>query len=221
MTTRIGLISDVHASPQPLRQALDIFERESVDDIICAGDIAGYYDTVAPTIDLMVRSNCKAVVGNHDQSYLERPARDDDQDVRAYLEALPCRLELEIEGLRVLVVHANPPAEQNGGIKLLDQQGSIIEDLRQEWTSNLAGIDSDVLIVGHTHQVFALPLGEVFVVNPGSSVFNHSCMILSLPELTVREFALGRQNIVRCWNFSMLFGSGQVAPSARGQHKAN
>ncbi len=221
MTTRIGLISDVHASPQPLRQALDIFERESVDDIICAGDIAGYYDTVAPTIDLLAHARCKAVMGNHDQSYLEQPAREDDQDVRAYLEALPLRLELEIEGLRVLVVHANPPEEQNGGIKLLDQQGGIIEDRRQEWTSNLAEVDSDVLIVGHTHQVFALPLGRVFVVNPGSSVFNHSCMILSLPELTVREFALGRRNIVRCWNFSMLFGSGQVAPSPGGRHKAN
>ena len=221
MTTRIGLISDVHASPQPLRQALDIFAREGVDDIICAGDIAGYYDTVAPTIDLMVQSGCKAVVGNHDQSYLEQPPREDDQDVRAYLEALPRRLELEIEGLNVLVVHANPPADLNGGIKLLDQQGDIIEERRQEWAGNLAEIDSDVLIVGHTHQVFALPLGQVFVVNPGSSVFNHSCMILSLPELTVREFALGRRNIVRCWNFSMLFGSGQLAPSPRGQRKAN
>ena len=220
MTTRIGLISDVHASPQPLRQALDIFERESVDDVICAGDIAGYYDTLAPTIDLLARSKCKAVAGNHDQSYLEQPAREDDREVRAYLEALPRSLELEIEGLKLLVVHAHPPAEQNGGIKLLDQQGGIIEDHRQEWTSNLAGIDSDVLIVGHTHQVFALPLGQVFVVNPGSSVFNHSCMILSLPELTVREFALDRHNIVRCWNFSMLFGSEQIGPLPRGQHKA-
>lgn len=221
MTTRIGLISDVHASPQPLRQALDIFERESVDDIICAGDIAGYYDSVAPTIELLARSRCKAVAGNHDQSYLEKPAREDDQDVRAYLEALPLRLELEIEGLKVLVVHASPPAEQNGGIKLLDQQGDIIEDRRQEWAGNLAEVDSDVLIVGHTHQVFALPLGQVFVVNPGSSVFNHSCMILSLPELTVREFALGRQDIVRCWNFSMLFGSEQVAPPPRGPRTTN
>ena len=116
MTTRIGLISDVHASPLPLRQALDIFERENVDDIICAGDIAGYYDSVAPTIELLARSGCKAIAGNHDQSYLEKPAREDDQDVRAYLEALPLRLELEIEGLKVLVVHASPPAEQNGGI---------------------------------------------------------------------------------------------------------
>ena len=77
MPTRIGLISDVHSSPDPLQQALDIFEREGVDDIICAGDIAGYFETVAPTIELLAKSNCKAVVGNHDQSYLEKPLRED------------------------------------------------------------------------------------------------------------------------------------------------
>lgn len=205
MTTTIGLISDLHSSPQPLRQALDIFERENVDDIICAGDIAGYYDTVAPTVALLLQSNCKAVIGNHDQSWLEHPPREDDQQVRAYLGELPRRLELEIEGMKVLVVHANPPAEQSGGIRLLDQQGEIIEERRQEWTSNLATVDCDLLIVGHTHQVYAAQLGKVFVVNPGSSVFNHSCMILSLPELTVREFGLGGQDIVRSWNFSMLY----------------
>lgn len=205
MTTTIGLISDLHSSPQPLRQALDIFERENVDDIICAGDIAGYYDTVAPTVALLLQSNCKAVIGNHDQSWLEHPPREDDQQVRAYLGELPRRLELEIEGMKVLVVHANPPAEQSGGIRLLDQQGAIIEERRQEWTSNLATVDCDLLIVGHTHQVYAAQLGKVFVVNPGSSVFNHSCMILSLPELTVREFGLGGQDIVRSWNFSMLY----------------
>jgi predicted phosphodiesterase len=40
MTTRIGLVSDVHSSPIPLGQALDIFRKENVDEIICAGDIA-------------------------------------------------------------------------------------------------------------------------------------------------------------------------------------
>ena len=44
-----------------------------------------------------------------------------------------------------------------------------------------------------------------FSVNPGSSAFNHSCMILSLPDLGVREFALGNREIVKCWNFSMLY----------------
>ncbi len=205
MSTTIGLVSDVHSSPTPLRQALDIFEREKVDAIICAGDIAGYYDSLAPTIGLLQQSGCKTVLGNHDQIYLAGPAREDDLAVRAYLQQLPLTLNFEIEQTRLLVVHASPPAEQHGGIKLLDQQGGVIEERRQEWIANLSAVDCEVLIVGHTHQVYALQLGDVFVVNPGSSVFNHSCMILSLPDLTVQSFALGGNEIVKCWNFSMLY----------------
>ena len=102
-------------------------------------------------------------------------------------------------------MHANPPAEQKGGIRLLDENGDVRPERGQEWTEKLAGIEYDVLIVGHTHQVYALQLGDVFVVNPGSSVFNHSCMVMSLPDLGVREFALGDREIVKCWNFGMLY----------------
>ncbi len=204
MTTRIGLVSDVHSSPGPLGQALEVFSNEHVDQIICAGDIAGYYDTLAPTIELLAQSNCKAIVGNHDQSYLEKTSRDDESPIRAYLQLLPQTLDLEIEQKRVLVVHANPPSEQHGGIKLLDQQGQVMQDRKDEWSMTLAELEYDVLIVGHTHQVYAEQLGDVLVVNPGSTVFNHSCMILSLPGLSVQTFALGNQQIVKCWNFSML-----------------
>ena len=205
MTTRIGLISDVHSSPGPLGQALEIFRQEQVDDIICAGDIAGYYDTLLPTIELLVESGCKAIVGNHDQSYLEKERPQDDPAIRAYLQNLPLFLDLEIEQKRLFVVHANPPCEQHGGIKLLDQQGGIKVDRKDEWTLALSEFDYDVLIVGHTHQVYAEQLGQVLVVNPGSSVFNHSCMILSLPDMSLETFALGNREIVKCWNFSMLY----------------
>ena len=204
MTTRIGLVSDVHSSPDPLRQALDIFGNEQVDEIICAGDIAGYYDTLAPTIELLAQSNCRAIVGNHDQYYLEKASQDGGSSIRNYLENLPQTLDLEIEQKRILVVHANPPSEQHGGIRLLDQQGQVRQERKEEWGMNLAKLEHDVLIVGHTHQVYAERLGEVLVVNPGSTVFNHSCMILSLPDLSVQTFALGNQQIVKCWNFSML-----------------
>ena len=205
MTTRIGLVSDVHSSPGPLRQALDIFAAEGVDEIICAGDIAGYYDNLEPTIELLQGVNCRTIAGNHDLSYLGRPAHADDGRVREYLQALPPTLELEVEGVKLLAVHANPPAEQHGGIRLLDQHGKPRADRQQEWTDKLASLEHDLLIVGHTHQVYALRLGDVMVINPGSTVFNHSCMIISLPDLTVRSFALGNHEIVDCWNFGMLY----------------
>lgn len=205
MTTRIGIISDVHSSPAPLAQALELFRGAGVDDVICAGDIAGYYDTVKPTVELLAGANCKAILGNHDQEYLEQAPPQADPSVHAYLSRLPQTLELDIENRRVLVVHANPPSEQLGGIRLLDPQGEVKAERQQEWTRKLEQLEFDVLIVGHTHQVYALQLGDVFVINPGSSVFNHSCMILSLPDMQVQTLAIGNQEIVRCWNFGMLY----------------
>ena len=204
-TIRLGLVSDVHSSPAPLRHALEIFRRHEVDEIICAGDIAGYYDSVGPTISLLRESGCRSVIGNHDQSFLEKTEASEHVEERAYLRSLPETLSFEFDGLRTMVVHANPPSEQHGGIKLLNQEGGLIEERVELWRETLAEYPLDVLIVGHTHQVYAEKLGDVLVVNPGSSVFNHSCMILSLPDLSVQTFALEGKDIIPCWHFAMLY----------------
>jgi putative phosphoesterase len=210
MTTRIGLISDVHSSPVALAEALQIFAEQQVDDIICAGDIAGYYDTLLPTIRLLVRADCKTIIGNHDQSWLEENTAEqgdgDSSEIRSYLQQLPQTLELVVEGKRLFVVHANPPSEQHGGIKLRDRYGNIVAQRKAKWTQSLADFHHDVLIVGHTHQVYAEQLGRVLVINPGSVPFNHSCMVLSLPDLRVETYALGDREITHCWNFSMQQG---------------
>jgi putative phosphoesterase len=210
VTTRIGLISDVHSSPEALAEALQIFTEKQVDDIICAGDIAGYYDGLLPTIQLLAGSNCKTIVGNHDQSWLEENTVEqgggDSSEIRNYLQQLPQTLQLSIEGKRLFVVHANPPSEQHGGIKLRNRYGEIVAERKAEWNQLLADFEYDVLIVGHTHQVYAEQLGKVLVINPGSVPFNHSCMVLSLPELRVETYALGDREIIHCWNFTMQQG---------------
>ena len=207
VSTRIGLISDVHASPVALAEALQIFAEQRVDDIICAGDIAGYYDTLLPTVQLLIGSGCKTIIGNHDQAWLEKNSGEDDaeghKEIRDYLQKLPQTLELVVEGKRLFVVHANPPSEQHGGIKLRDRYGNLVAERQDNWTKSLVDFDHDVLIVGHTHQVYAEQLGRVLVINPGSVPFNHSCMILSLPDLSVDTYALGDREITHCWNFSM------------------
>ena len=45
--TSIGLISDVHATPTPIEEALSIFKQAGVEQVFCAGDIAGYGDQLA------------------------------------------------------------------------------------------------------------------------------------------------------------------------------
>ena len=203
MATRIGLVSDVHASPKALAEALDLFASHGVHEIICAGDIAGYHEPLLPTVRLLRQAGCKAVAGNHDQYWLAENAARGNPEIIEYLGGLPPTLDLDIEGQRIFVVHANPPSEQHGGIKLRNRDGDIEDARKQPWREALCDFEPEVLIVGHTHQVYAERLGTTLVINPGSVPFNHSCMILDLPSLQVEVFALGGREIIYSWNFSV------------------
>ena len=99
------------------------------------------------------------------------------------------------------MVHASPEDPLMGGIRLLDQHGHIIQQEEDYWAGQLAEFDYDVLVVGHTHQVFARQLGSSLVINPGSTQFNHSCAILNLPDLTVEFIPLSDHDIAPVWNW--------------------
>jgi len=196
----IGLISDVHAAPAPLAEALSIFKKTGVDQVLCAGDIAGYMDEPEATIALLQENHCHTIVGNHDLLYLDHH-EDESSAASAFLKSLPAFYQTRIEGKSIYMVHAQPPDGCHGGIKLLDKNGELMADKVALWTEKLQGFEHDVLIVGHTHQVFIETLGDTLVINPGSSAFNNSCAILRLPEMTVELFALSGKTILNTWNW--------------------
>ncbi|MDH3342168.1 MAG: YfcE family phosphodiesterase [Gammaproteobacteria bacterium] len=209
MATRIGLISDTHSTLAPLQEALDIFQREQVDCIICAGDIAGYGEKkiqhdIEPLIELLEKHDCLMVAGNHDH-WIEEYSSNNKDRVISFFNSLPSYLELNIEGKRLYVVHASPPDLEHGGIKLLDPEGVVFQDRKAFWSNELKDLNADILIAGHTHQILCEQLGDVLLINPGSTVFNHNCSILSLPEMQVEHFPLSGKEPIKVWNWGMLF----------------
>jgi len=209
VSVKIGLISDVHAYPEPLREALELFRRERVATILCGGDVAGYGSDLNTTVQLLIESGCQAVTGNHDLWYLERHDSGVDSEATAWLRSLPRRVELTVAGQRIVMVHASPPDSLLDGIRLLDEEGRLLADEQARWSEKLRDCCSEVLIVGHTHQVFAEQLGRVLAVNPGSTCFNHSCAILQLPELTVTIHPLGgHSEPLLAWNWGLLARAG-------------
>lgn len=197
----IGLLSDVHATPGPLAEALSIFSRAGVEQVFCAGDIAGYREALGETVALLVEHDCKTIVGNHDLLYLDHYGDEPDNAAAAWFRQLPASMDTVIAGKRVYMVHAHPPGACHGGIKLLNREGEVQPDRVALWAERLETFDCDVLVVGHTHQVFAEQVGNTLVVNPGSSAFNHACAILRLPELTVEFFSLSGKAIGKTWNW--------------------
>lgn len=200
---KLGLISDPHADPEPVAEALSVFKQEQVDLIWCTGDIAGYGKRLEETVALLQESGCQSILGNHEIWYLEKEGGRQDTAINRYLNGLPLVMHKDIEGKRLYMVHASPPDSMIEGIRLLDRNGNLIEAEKQAWTGRLSDFDYEVLIVGHTHQVFAETLGSTLVINPGSTRFNHSCAILSLPDMKVRWFALSGQRIEKSWNWAM------------------
>lgn len=201
MPTVIGIISDVHATPKPVRDALHIFKQHGVDHILCAGDIAGYGDELDETIELLNKHQCISIVGNHDEWLLEKNLGYTQSTSLDYLHQLPAAIEMVYEHKRLYLVHISPFGSQLKGIRLLDEYGDKIDSEFEHWNLYLKEFDFDVLIIGHTHQTYAELLGRTLVINPGSTKFNHSCAILSLPEMKVEFFALSGKKIQPAWNW--------------------
>ena len=199
--TLIGLVSDVHETPEPLEEALSIFSSRGVKQVFCAGDIAGYGENLQKTIEILQANSCLTISGNHDLLYLDHHEEETDNQAVKFLKELPTTIEQVIEGKRIYMVHAQPPDECHGGIKLLNKKGEVLEDRVSQWAEKLRTFYCDVLVVGHTHQVFVEKIGNTLVVNPGSSVFNHCCAILRLPEMSVELIALSGKTIVKNWNW--------------------
>ena len=169
--------------------------------ILCPGDIAGYGNQLDTTVELLIAGNCKAILGNHEIWHLDNTAKGKKDRASSFFSTLPAVIELTIEGKNLYMVHASPPRSYMDGIKLLDDDGNILLDQKQKWSERLINFEHDVLVVGHTHQVFAERLGGTLVINPGSTRFNHTCAILLFPDLELRWFALSNKPPEKVWNW--------------------
>ena len=201
---KIGLISDVHATVNPVEEALTLFRQNNVDITICVGDIAGYGEELDQTVEMLLKGKCQVISGNHDTWFLEKQVPEDQQWIINYFATLPAILDFTVEEKHLYVVHASPPRSNMKGIKLLDKHGEIIPARKERWTNNIERFNYDVLIVGHTHQVFSERLGNTLVINPGSTKFNHTCAILTLPDLEVQFFPLSNKEPQKVWNWSKM-----------------
>lgn len=63
---KIAVISDIHGNYPALKAVLGDIDSEGIEDIICLGDIVGYYCQVNECIDLLRKRKIYCLLGNHD-----------------------------------------------------------------------------------------------------------------------------------------------------------
>lgn len=162
---RIGLISDIHSNLPALEAVLD--SMPSVDALVCAGDVVGYYTWPAACVDVLRRRSVPTVMGNHDRAIAEASAfrfggsaraglevsdEDLEADQRDWLARLPDDRVLFDGRLRVVHGHPRDPDRYT---------------YPEEVTDTIL-LDEPLLVLGHTHIQFEQRLDSGVVVNPGS-----------------------------------------------------
>lgn len=63
---KIAVISDIHGNYPALKAVLDDVDRRNIKQVLCLGDICGYYCMVNQCIDEIRDRNIISLMGNHD-----------------------------------------------------------------------------------------------------------------------------------------------------------
>ena len=157
---RLGLVSDVHCNAALFERALDELGPD-VDEVLLLGDLIHEYRFSNEVVGRALDDGLRYVLGNHELGFLKNPAAVGrpgvDQVLVGKLRDRPLRIDVEIGGKRLVVVHASPFAPYNdylfSGSPLLKRCGEL---------------DADFLLLGHTHVPMAERHHGTLVVNPGS-----------------------------------------------------
>jgi putative phosphoesterase len=175
---KLLLISDIHANPW----ALDAVLRDAgpVDHVFCAGDLVNYGPAPREAVARVRGLDATIVQGNHDAAVAlgTDPRASPKKQPLALATRDWTREQLSEDGMdwlsrlqqvarwtagdtRFLICHATPQD------KLYDYRltPQADDDLVRELT---AGVDADVLVLGHTHLPFVRQMGTLMLVNPGS-----------------------------------------------------
>jgi putative phosphoesterase len=188
---KIGIVSDVHCNERGLRRALDIIG--NVDELVCLGDSIFEYRFSNEVVAILRDRGAQVIQGNHEEGFLgplgarARAAQWIDRSFLSWLAERPHRLELKLDGKRVLLVHSTP----------WEPRGSYIFPHSPQ-LERFAEADADFVLYGHTHHQLVRRIGRVLIINPGSAgdARDHSngrrlsCAVLDTisEEVTITDF---------------------------------
>ncbi len=192
---KIALISDIHGNYPALEAVLESPNFQSANKAYCLGDLVGYYPYPEECVKRLIKEGIPCVMGNHDYSLVNgKPCLENQVGIKSFeltrklvssetvqfLSKLPEKLELEVNGKKLFLVHGSPSDHLKGYVNPEDEI-QIPEGF-------------DVLAMGHTHKPFAKKQGNGLVINPGSigqprnGVKGASFAILDLPSLETMFF---------------------------------
>jgi putative phosphoesterase len=180
---KLAVFSDIHGNIQGLTAVLNQIDARGVDLVWCGGDLVGYGANPGEVVDTIRRRGIPTIMGNYDdaigyfrfvcgcdypdEAAMNRGLRSvqwtkehTSEAHKAYLRNLPYRLQREIDGRQVVLVHGSPDSLTE---YLFAHKGDEV------FGKHLQTTGADVLICGHTHKPYHKVIGTKHIINSGSA----------------------------------------------------
>ncbi len=159
---KIGIVSDVHCNARGLAEAFRLMG--DVDEVVCLGDSIYEYRFSNDVVRMFKARGALTILGNHEEGFFgpqgerARAASGIDRDLLAWLAGQPHRLELDLGGKNLLVVHSTPWEPR--GTYVYPHSGHL---------ARFGEAEADFVLYGHTHTQLVRRVGRALVINPGSA----------------------------------------------------
>jgi len=179
----ITIFGDIHGNLPALEAVFADMESRKLDNLYCLGDLVGYGTFPNEVVDLIRAHGIPTLMGNYDQGVgnssddcgcayktdIERKRGElsiawsnahTTDDHKVFLRALPAHIPMQIDDLKVLLVHGSPRKVNE----------YLFEDRPDDYFERMMDTaNADVLVCGHTHLPYhkVLPSGR-HIINAGS-----------------------------------------------------
>lgn len=201
---RTAVISDIHGNLPALESVLSDIEKESIDSVICLGDIATLGPSPSEVIQLVKGLNCPCIVGNHEEALLNPEAASSYAIKGELLQqtlywCLDKISEADLSFIKTFKQTLTVPLLGGGNAFYYHGSPDSSTGIINEKTGdNELGVylngDSSILLAvgGHTHVQMYRPYNEAVFVNPGSvgCAFKEPSIDKTPSILPIAEYAI-------------------------------
>jgi len=119
------------------------------------------------------------------------------RDHLEFVQSVPFRLRTKVDGKTLTMVHANPWAPDNA---YLYQNHRLFNRCTE--------LDTDFLVLGHTHVPMTFRRGRTLVVNPGSLVYSRDADSIGMINYAILDVTSGESRQVRIPRIGLVNGRG-------------
>ena len=185
---RIGILSDIHSNYTALRAVTRQINRESIDQLVCLGDIIGYGPRPEKCCSWVRKNVSITVQGNHDAAVCNTVNRKKFNRVAEEALSWTCKhmskknrqflasLPLIATDLGVTFVHASPVAPErftyiisaSDAGKQFDFCKTALNFFGHTHHQEVFVQDREGMVSRHAQSAFTISSGKKYLVNPGS-----------------------------------------------------